>query len=133
MKKQINLIFFQESNTTTFRERINSDAILDEEEQVIDELMKQHGEFYKDWVSKEFSYEYNIDTEVTLFLHTTLDSIVVNQINSNSPKQTRFTYNKLRDQGDSYLETIHKIASIVLENIWDIMKLGMEFNKKKYI
>mgnify|MGYP000037091691 CR=1 FL=1 len=90
--------------------RINAGSLLDEEEQVIGKLMKQHKEFYKDW-----------------------DSTVVNQINSNNPKQTGFTYNKLRAQGDSHLDAIHKIASVVLENIWDVMKYGKKFNEKKYI
>lgn len=66
-------------------------------------------------------------------MHISFDSIVVNQINSNSPKQTGFTYNKLRAQGDSHLDAIHKIASVIAENLWDIMKYGKEFNEKKYI
>lgn len=79
--------------------------------------MKQHQEFYKDWDSTDFDYEYDIDTEVNPFMHISLYSIVVNQINSKNPKQTGFTYNKLRAQGDSNLEAIHKITSVVLENI----------------
>ncbi len=113
--------------------RINAGSLLDEEEQVIGELMKQHKEFYKDWDSTDFDYEYDIDTEVNPFMHISLDSIVVNQINSNNPKQTGFTYNKLRARGDSHLEAIHKIASVIAENIWDVMKYGKEFNEKKYI
>ncbi|VAX21756.1 hypothetical protein MNBD_IGNAVI01-2198 [hydrothermal vent metagenome] len=114
-------------------ERTNAGTLLDEEEKVIGELMKQHKEFYKDWDSTDFDYEYDIDTEVNPFMHIALDSIVVNQINGNNPKQSRFTYNKLRARGDSHLDAIHKIASVVLENLWEIMKYRKEFNEKKYI
>lgn len=107
---------------------------LDGEEKIIGELMALHKEFYSYWDSTDFDYVFSPETdEVNPFLHLMLDNIVMNQITENDPPQSKFTYNKLTARGDSHLEAIHKIASVIAEEIWYIMKEKKPFNKKLYI
>ncbi len=112
---------------------INSGDELEGEDKVIGELMQQHPEFYDDWNSTDFGYKYDPESEVNPFLHISLDAIVVNQLNNNDPKQTRITYNKLRREGDSHLDAVHKIAAVLVDEIWNIMRCGREFDERRYV
>ena len=53
MKNANQLNAFSREQYHSIWERINAGALLDEEEKVIGELMKQHKEFYKDWDSTD--------------------------------------------------------------------------------
>jgi hypothetical protein len=106
---------------------------LEGEEKIIGELMQQHKEFYNDWESTNFDYEYDPDTEVNPFLHIQFDIIVVNQMNNDNPAQTKITYGNLIKHNHSHLEAIHKIASVFAEEIWDVLSSKKEFNEKIYI
>ncbi len=107
---------------------------LEGEDKIIGELMEQHPEYVEHWESTDFDYEYSPENdEVNPFLHIQFDLIVINQINMNDPKETKFTYNYLRARGDSHLEAIHKIAFYAADQIFNIMKNGVEFNEKIYV
>ncbi|MFA4923939.1 MAG: DUF1841 family protein [Ignavibacteriaceae bacterium] len=112
--------------------RVKDGKELEGEEKIIGDLMKQHVEFHAEWESTDFEYEYDHETEVNPFMHIMIDTIVMNQVTKNDPPQTRFTYNKLTAKGYSHLEAIHKIDSVVVEEIWGIMKNGRTFDEKKY-
>jgi hypothetical protein len=104
------------------------------EDKIAGELMKQHSEYYEDWDSTDFDYEYSPETdEVNPFLHLQFDTIIMNQITSNSPPQTKLAYDRLREKGKSHLDSLHKLASVIVEEIWNIIKYGKEFNEKNYI
>ncbi|MBU1299704.1 MAG: DUF1841 family protein [Bacteroidetes bacterium] len=114
-------------------QRVKAGEELEGEEKIIGELMKLHKEFYDEWESTDFDYEYNPDTEINPFLHIMLDTVVMNQITKNDPPQAKFTYNKLTARGHSHLETVHKIAAIIVGEIWDIMKNNRMFDEKGYV
>ncbi|MGD8779666.1 MAG: DUF1841 family protein [Ignavibacteria bacterium] len=115
-------------------QKVKAGEELDGEEKIIGELMEQHEEFYDDWDSTDFDYEYDPEIdEVNPFLHIMMDTIVMKQITTNDPPQTRFTYNKLTARGNSHLEAVHKIATVVANEIWNIMHEEREFDEKSYI
>lgn len=114
--------------------RYNAGEPLEGEEKIIAELMYQHEEYYDAWSSTDFDYEYSPEKDaVNPFLHLAVDTIVMNQITNNDPPQTRFTYNKLTAQGYSHLEAIHKIAYVVIKEIWNIIHENRPFDEKKYV
>lgn len=115
-------------------QHVKEGKTLEGEEKIIGDLMALHKEFYSYWDSTDFDYEFTPEhNEVNPFMHLMLDTIVMNQITANDPPQTKFTYNKLTARGDSHLEAIHKIASVVVKEIWTIMQEGKPFNEKYYV
>ncbi len=107
---------------------------LEEEESTIAELMALHKEWYHFWESTDFDYKFTPEVdEFDPFLHIVFDTVIMNQINIRDPEQVRFTYNKLTARGDSHLEAIHKIALILTEEFFPVMKHGKEFNNKRYV
>lgn len=114
-------------------QRVKAGEKLEGEEKIIGDLMWQHEEYYNEWDSTDFERDFDPETDVNPFVHIMIDSIVITQISKNDPPQTRFTYNLLIAKGHSHLEAIHKIDSVVVEEIWALMKEGREFNEKQYI
>lgn len=49
--------------------------------------MKQHEGYYSVWESPALEYEYYPDTDVNLFVHIMIDTIVFNQMAKNDPPQ----------------------------------------------
>lgn len=59
--------------------------------------------------------------------------VVDNQMKANDPPITNETFKRLVDDGYSEKEAKEKIATVVVEHIYDIMKGGSHFNEKKYV
>lgn len=58
--------------------------------------------------------------------------IVDNQLKANDPPCTKDVYEKLLDAGYSEAEAKDKIGAVVLEEIYDILQLGQDFNAESY-
>ncbi len=58
--------------------------------------------------------------------------VVENQLEDNNPKCTQKTLDRLMDLGYSVTESKEMIASILLTEMYDILKNQVEFNEKKY-
>ena len=58
---------------------------------------------------------------------------VDNQLEENDPPEVRDTFNRLRDEGFSELDTKKLIASALVYEMWGIMKEGKEYNAENYI
>jgi Domain of unknown function (DUF1841) len=133
----LDLSFLRSENREHFHniwQRYKTSESLEGEESTIAELMALHKDWYHFWESTDFKQEFSPETdEFNPFLHITLDTIIMNQINNRDPEQTRFTYNKLTARGDSHLDAIHKIAAVFVEEFFPVMKYQKEFNNKKYI
>ena len=54
---------------------------------------------------------------------------VDNQLEENDPPEVRDTFNRLRDEGFSELDTKKLIASALVYEMWGIMKEGMIFTR----
>jgi hypothetical protein len=59
--------------------------------------------------------------------------VVENQIRAGDPPETKITVKRLQDSGILREEAIRLIACVVANEIFNIMKYGEEFNKKRYI
>lgn len=59
-------------------------------------------------------------------------AVVDNQIKENNPPCTKKTYQKLQEQGCSKQEAKEMIASVLLEELYDILSYKKPFNEKKY-
>lgn len=57
---------------------------------------------------------------------------VEKQIKSNNPPCTKATFFKLQEQGCSKQEAKEMIASVMLEQMYDVLRYGMIFDEKKY-
>ena len=66
---------------------------------------------------------------VNLRLKSHIINIVENQIKMNEPKCTKETLKRLRNSGFSRKESIEQIASVLLEEIYDVMKSHIPFNR----
>jgi len=62
-------------------------------------------------------------------------SIVKNQLNRNSPPEVRLTLDRLMSENPDcdYDEAVRKIAVILIEEIYEMMKNQRNFDLKKYI
>ena len=58
--------------------------------------------------------------------------IVENQLNDNNPPITTETYNRLIKAGYTSDIAKEKIATIVVEEIFDVLKHNSEYNEKRY-
>jgi len=65
-------------------------------------------------------------------LRQTVLDIVDNQVRLNDPPITKTTLARLQGSGYSKLEAKEKIAAIVIEEIYDVMKNGEEFDEKRF-
>ena len=59
--------------------------------------------------------------------------VVDNQISENNPPATKLAMKRLMENGYSRQEAKEKIAAIVSESIFDIMKYGDQFDEEKYV
>jgi hypothetical protein len=108
---------------------------LEGEEKIIGELMQLHTEFHDTWerIEELADYEYNPETDVNPFLHISIDSIIVNQVNQKSPPEVEQAYNRLRKKGLGHLDTIHEIDRAFLKELWPMLKYHKPFNNAGYI
>ncbi len=75
----------------------------------------------------------NKDFRYNPFLHDAIHEIVENQIRAEEPKETKETLDRLIGLGYTRHEAIHKIGTIVVEDIYNVLKKKQEFNEKIFI
>lgn len=78
------------------------------------------------------SFNYSDGIKPNYRLKALLIEVVDNQMNQNDPPITNETFKRLVNAGYSEKEAKEKIAAVVVEHIYDIMKGGTHFNEKKY-
>jgi hypothetical protein len=101
---------------------------LNAEEGNIAGLMALHKDWFHYWESPE-TFD---NPDLNPYLHIAFDTIIMNQVDNNEPAQARFTYNKLTSRGVSHLETIHKMALVLTEEIFISGKSGKPLNVRRY-
>ena len=73
------------------------------------------------------------DGEVNPFIHDEIVGIVEIQIAGNNPKETRETLDRLIKLGYDRDEAIEKIGSVVIGEIYNILKFHERFNERRFI
>lgn len=68
-----------------------------------------------------------------LRLKSAILEVVENQIRDNNPPETRETLMKLIKRGVSREEAIRKIAVVVVEKIYEMMKNKEVFNRERFV
>ncbi len=79
------------------------------------------------------SFNYTNGTQVNYRLKALILEVVDNQLKDNNPPETKATLDRLIASGDSERQAREKIASVVVNYIYDILHDGKKFNVKKYI
>ncbi|MEZ4598483.1 MAG: hypothetical protein R2940_01695 [Syntrophotaleaceae bacterium] len=59
--------------------------------------------------------------------------VVENQIRSDDPPETRQTMDRLISEGFSKKEAKELIGTVVVAEVWDVLKEGKPFNLKRFI
>lgn len=59
--------------------------------------------------------------------------IVKNQLKSNNPPETKFTYDRLRKEGFDDVQTKNMIGQCVSVEIFEVLKSGKPYNSARYI
>lgn len=73
------------------------------------------------------------DIQPNYKLKALIMGVVDNQINENNPPITAITYKRLMAAGDSSKAAKEKIAAVIAESIYDIMKDEKSFDEEKYV
>lgn len=73
------------------------------------------------------------DIQPNYKLKALIMGVVDNQINENNPPITAITYKRLMAAGDSSKVAKEKIAAVIAESIYDIMKDENSFDEEKYV
>ncbi|PXF61595.1 MAG: hypothetical protein C4B59_03335 [Candidatus Methanogaster sp.] len=73
------------------------------------------------------------DGEVNPFLHDEIVGIVEMQIVGNNPEETKETLERLIKLGYDRDEAIEKIGSVVIGEIYNILKFHERFNERRFV
>lgn len=105
------------------------------EEALVGKVMLEHKEFHNTWEFADVlgDVEYNVGSEVNPYLHVVVHTIVENQLTLKNPKEVKIIYDYLQTLGLNHHEIIHKIGSILLEEIITIMQFKKTFNSRHYV
>jgi hypothetical protein len=66
-------------------------------------------------------------------LKSAILQVVDNQIDSNDPPETKQTFNRLVSEGISNKEAKELIGTVVVAEIFDVLKEGKPFNIERYV
>jgi hypothetical protein len=66
-------------------------------------------------------------------LKSAILQVVENQINSNDPPETKQTFNRLVSEGFSNKDAKELIGTVVVAEVFDVMKEGKPFNIERYV
>ena len=67
-----------------------------------------------------------------MHLKRTILQVIDNQLQENNPPITRITYERLQASGYSQKRAKEKLAAVVLEEIYDVLKNQQPFNEERY-
>ena len=65
-------------------------------------------------------------------LQKTMLDVVDNQVKANDPPITKITLERLRESGYSERDAKKKIAAILIEEMYDVLKSEKKFDEKRY-
>jgi hypothetical protein len=95
--------------------------------------LRDHPEYADIWdYLGEPSYEEIEIDGVNPILHIMAHQTVQNQLAQDYPKEVRPTIEKLMQQGYPRHEAIHAVGSLVMDEIWHVMKQKRPFDEARY-
>ena len=67
-----------------------------------------------------------------LYLKSHVLEVVENQLRANDPPITKTTYERLQSLNYTKKQAKEKIAAVLLEEIYDVLKSNEQYNEKRY-
>jgi hypothetical protein len=115
-------------------QRAKSGAKFRGEDARLVKAMREHPEYADIWdhLSEPSNEEIEIDG-VNPIVHIMAQQTVENQLAQNDPKEVRQTIDKLMRQGYTRREAIHAVGSVVMDEIWYILKEKRPFDEARYL
>jgi DNA polymerase III gamma/tau subunit len=96
--------------------------------------MREHLEYADVWDQLSELSDQEIERDgVNPIVHITAHQTVENQLAQNDPKEVRRTIKKLMRQGYSRHEAIHAVGSVVMDEIWYILKEKRPFDQARFL
>lgn len=97
-------------------------------------VMQEHPEYRSIWDNPEEASAGLEDlTEPNPFLHVTAHMMVEEQIAGRNPPDVAVVVSRLTRSGDSRHEAIHKVANVLMGEVWDVLAKKREFDREKYV
>jgi hypothetical protein len=113
--------------------KVKRGETLEGEEKTIGELLLQHAEFRQTWDTADQLADKEFDADdVNPFMHITIDTIVMNQIDQGTPIEVKQAYERLRAGGMEHLDALHEIDRAFINELWPVLKHDKPFNEKRY-
>ena len=95
--------------------------------------MREHTEYHDIWERAAELGDNEINVNGTNpFLHISMHSVVENQIASRNPPETDQTVFRLMKAGLDRHESLHRIAGVLTELMWEMMHAGKTFDLATY-
>lgn len=66
-------------------------------------------------------------------LRATTMEVLDNQLRENNPPETKETYERLLAEGHSVAQTREMIASVILTEIYEVLKQNQPFNQERFV
>lgn len=98
-------------------------------------MKNTHKEYHGTWerAGELANYEYNPETEVNPFLHIAIHATIENQIATNTPEDVAIALESLRAKGESHHDAVHRIGTLLMEEILGTMKHKETFDEQRYV
>ena len=107
---------------------------LEPEDARLVKAMREHPEYADIWDQLSELSDQEIERDgVNPIVHITAHQTVENQLAQNDPKEVRRTIKKLMRQGYSRHEAIHAVGSVVMDEIWYILKEKRPFDQARFL
>jgi len=110
-----------------------SDAQLGDEDRRIVAAMRQHSQYAHLWGRLDQLTDAEITADGTNpILHVTMHATIENQIAGGDPPDTGQAVAALEQRGFAHHEAVHRVASVLIDEIWHIMKEQRPFDPARY-
>jgi hypothetical protein len=102
-----------------------------EEEAIFERVLREHPEYSAEL--EDWGRGYDPDTEVNPLMHLLTHQTIEKQLLANTPPEVRQTLDRLMKSGLSRHESIHKIGTAIVGEIYDILQNKKRYNEKRYV
>ena len=107
---------------------------LEDEDARLVKAMREHREYVDLWSRLDDLPDEEIERDgVNPIMHVTIHQTIENQIAGGEPQAVRQVVEALMQQGLSRHEAIHRVGSVLAEEIWHILKDKRPFDEPGYV
>jgi hypothetical protein len=107
---------------------------LDEDDESQARQMELHPEYYHVWEKADRIKKQNYTVKgANPFMHITLHTIVEKQLQLQDPPEVSEVYRLKTLAGEDPHEVVHQIASVLVHEIYEVLKRQCAFNHDRYV